>query len=528
MELTSIWKNILHYKSSLLFKFFRIGRNIFLKNIRMKILRLTRDVLAFIGYLSDEPIFRFKIIHTTISVLIAVILIAFGLTSSIYAVKHLQIGQYAESLYAVWEIVSMVQTLASFGTIMIHKNNIREVIDEFQKIFNNCNKWHACVEYSPQFTIKLLLIKSVGAGKSSAELFMRTDKFCEKILKYALTGFIGTFVAVSIILAATSYAFYYIRDGYADPTKLFLSSKMRHVVARYIFNFNYTYAFLNVIYLFWSLPFNRNSFCGWASTVCIEAFIGAVYSFVTISTTAFFMTIGFYFRTCAQPFRIFFANINRIVDELPTIERRIKIKKSFIEAVDFHNTTKRYEVSKFSIIHWNYNFFVFSLSICALTSDLLNGTIFSQLFLSIIYLSIVIFEFELVKFHFIIWFCLPWPIHWSQNYFHLQLSTHLDLNFLIMVFAATSGIATVFLYCYIGSLVTDHFQSYGDIPYEIQWYKLPIDLQKFLQLIIFDAQRPHIFHGLHIIDLNMMAFTQVNDSNKYPYFSNDTIFFCYR
>lgn len=92
----------------------------------------------------------------------------------------------------------------------------------------------------------------------------------------------------------------------------------------------------------------------------------------------------------------------------------------------------------------------------------------------------------------------------------LQAMKMIDLDMLAMiVIGVLMSISTVYLYCFIGSLTTDHFFRYGDISYESQWYK-PIDLQKSVQLIIADAQRPIIFHGFHIIELNIPGFTMVH------------------
>lgn len=68
---------------------------------------------------------------------------------------------------------------------------------------------------------------------------------------------------------------------------------------------------------------------------------------------------------------------------------------------------------------------------------------------------------------------------------------------------------TVFLYCYVGTFTTAQFLNYGDASYKSLWYRYPLDLQKAVQLIIADAQRPLIFHGFGIIDLNLMVFTKV-------------------
>lgn len=92
---------------------------------------------------------------------------------------------------------------------------------------------------------------------------------------------------------------------------------------------------------------------------------------------------------------------------------------------------------------------------------------------------------------------------------NLQATKRLDLNILVFFNALLSSDFAVFLYCYIGSLTTDQFLRYGDISYESGWYRLPIDLQTFIELIIADGQRSLSFHGFNIINLNLNAFTKV-------------------
>lgn len=80
------------------------------------------------------------------------------------------------------------------------------------------------------------------------------------------------------------------------------------------------------------------------------------------------------------------------------------------------------------------------------------------------------------------------------------------MKFVVVVQLSTS---IVFMYCYVGSLTTQQFLRYSVVWYEIPWYKLPIDLQKFIPLIIANTQQPLIFQGFAIIKLNLAAFTKV-------------------
>lgn len=67
----------------------------------------------------------------------------------------------------------------------------------------------------------------------------------------------------------------------------------------------------------------------------------------------------------------------------------------------------------------------------------------------------------------------------------------------------------IFLFCFIGTFVSEKFSRFAHTTYESQWYKFPIRLQPFVRLIIADAQRPRNFNGLGIFDLNLALFTRV-------------------
>lgn len=83
------------------------------------------------------------------------------------------------------------------------------------------------------------------------------------------------------------------------------------------------------------------------------------------------------------------------------------------------------------------------------------------------------------------------------------------MGIIIGVFGIIMSTGNIFLYCFVGSLTTSIFWGNADIAYESLWYKLPIDLQKYLLLLLVDAQRPIIFHGFGIINLDLIFFMKV-------------------
>lgn len=109
----------------------------------MKILESIRQKLAFIGYLTDDGFFRYTFNHTLISLVLILILFAFQLTAAIYMLRHLQIGDIENSLYAALDVPATSMVIGTFLTIMYNKKKVREVIDDFQIICDKCKDRNA-------------------------------------------------------------------------------------------------------------------------------------------------------------------------------------------------------------------------------------------------------------------------------------------------------------------------------------------------------------------------------------------------
>lgn len=72
---------------------------------------------------------------------------------------------------------------------------------------------------------------------------------------------------------------------------------------------------------------------------------------------------------------------------------------------------------------------------------------------------------------------------------------------------ATLGIANLFLYCYFGAVATESYEKMAKSVYDCKWPELSIDLQKYILVMIMNAQRPLHYHGfgIAILDLNTFA-----------------------
>lgn len=52
----------------------------------------------------------------------------------------------------------------------------------------------------------------------------------------------------------------------------------------------------------------------------------------------------------------------------------------------------------------------------------------------------------------------------------------------------------------------------SDCLYEFNWQSFPVDLQKYIQLMIQNAQKSVFYHGFGMVNLDLMTFTEVKES----------------
>lgn len=51
--------------------------------------------------------------------------------------------------------------------------------------------------------------------------------------------------------------------------------------------------------------------------------------------------------------------------------------------------------------------------------------------------------------------------------------------------------------------------------YQLTWYEISNDTQKFFIMMISSAQKPIYYHGYHLVDLNLVVFSKVNKLNNF-------------
>ncbi|XP_055297593.1 odorant receptor 2a-like [Sitodiplosis mosellana] len=132
------------------------------------------------------------------------------------------------------------------------------------------------------------------------------------------------------------------------------------------------------------------------------------------------------------------------------------------EIIDFHNTIK----SWFSE-----------------TANLFSLHLLAQLIGNMLMLAISVFQFD-------------------------QQIKRLDINgFLFWIIIASMCISNLFLCCFLGKLASKSYEQMADALYDCNWHKLPLNLQKYLIIMIADAQIPLNYHGCGVITLNLETFS---------------------
>lgn len=90
-----------------------------------------------------------------------------------------------------------------------------------------------------------------------------------------------------------------------------------------------------------------------------------------------------------------------------------------------------------------------------------------------------------------------------------QLLTHGNLNIVVVLVTVMVGCLILFCFCYFGKLATDSFTNMANRLFECNWIEFPVDAQKFILLMIRNAQKPIYYHGSGIAVLNLETFSKV-------------------
>lgn len=80
--------------------------------------------------------------------------------------------------------------------------------------------------------------------------------------------------------------------------------------------------------------------------------------------------------------------------------------------------------------------------------------------------------------------------------------------------AFSIGMVNALLYCYFGAMANDSYAKMRDGIFELKWYELPIEQQKYLILMGANMQRPLHYHGFGVLFANLETFTRVSAEDR--------------
>lgn len=72
-------------------------------------------------------------------------------------------------------------------------------------------------------------------------------------------------------------------------------------------------------------------------------------------------------------------------------------------------------------------------------------------------------------------------------------------------------------------MATESYATIADSLYECNWYELSPKLQKYLTIMITNAQGPMFYHGFGVAVLNLETFNRVRKKLEYSFVESDRI-----
>lgn len=94
------------------------------------------------------------------------------------------------------------------------------------------------------------------------------------------------------------------------------------------------------------------------------------------------------------------------------------------------------------------------------------------------------------------------------NFFIQQHQNAKSENF-IYLFCLLFNLLSLFVYCYYGNQASDCLEEIATLLYFFKWYRENVKLQKFISILMANAQRPRHYHGFGVIFLTLDTFTNV-------------------
>ena len=83
---------------------------------------------------------------------------------------------------------------------------------------------------------------------------------------------------------------------------------------------------------------------------------------------------------------------------------------------------------------------------------------------------------------------------------------NIDSNITTLLFFASESsfaLSMLFCFCHFGKLTAECFEQTADCIYGISWYDLPLELKRYIFMMIENAQIPQYYSGFDFFILNL-------------------------
>lgn len=192
----------------------------------MEMLPSSRRIFSKFGICSlpDGSPFHSKVGQMAIAMLILFIYIVGTWYSALYCLEHYQIGDIDENWFALIQLIGCVPAIASFISLIHQMTNIRDYLDEIQKIFNKCN---CAMDLTFFFFVQTGSNLVSDENTASARIYARTNSVCEIVIKWSIAFVNSSYLATLTFTIAAGIIYYSITDGHVDTENLHLLVKMK-------------------------------------------------------------------------------------------------------------------------------------------------------------------------------------------------------------------------------------------------------------------------------------------------------------
>lgn len=196
----------------------------------MQILALTRRILLVIGLCSPPSGNDFRVQIAQVFIISFFVINLVMLLSSHVAVGwyHYRSGDISECLNAVTLASAVTSGVISYAFLASQRKKMRSFFNGLQSIFDECKCCHHTCDCLNDFPIS-----PTDKETTSAKLYLDTNAFCEKCMKWTLILQEGVYVVPSLSAVLLASAFYHYRDGHVDLAKLRLPMETRYQRQKY-------------------------------------------------------------------------------------------------------------------------------------------------------------------------------------------------------------------------------------------------------------------------------------------------------